>query len=32
MIKIVLAERDSPDVTRLELDDIFTGAIEAEVS
>lgn len=32
MIKIVLAERDIPDVTRLELDDIFTGAIEVEVS
>ena len=32
MIKIVLAERDIPDVARLELDDVFTGAIEVEVS
>ncbi|WP_329242804.1 hypothetical protein OG417_44765 [Actinoallomurus sp. NBC_01490] len=32
MIEIVLAERDIPGATRLELDDIFTGAIEVEVS
>lgn len=32
MIKIVLVERDIPEMARLELDDIFTGAIEAEAS